>query len=173
MGGTRTEYPRITISQRDKERLLSKTINADSGCMIWIGAVDRTGYGAFRLDGKKVGAHVASWRLHNEGRPVPVGKLIMHKCDCRLCVNPEHLVDATSSENVLDAIQKNRLYEFHARGESHPSSVLTEDLVRQIRQMHRPRTFGARRIARSLAEFGVTESAVRSILSGDNWKHVQ
>lgn len=173
MPGTRTEYENINVSERDVNRLLSKTIKAESGCLIWTGCVDRTGYGAFKIAGKKLGAHVASWRLHNNGDPVPVGKLIMHKCDCRLCVNPSHLVVATSSENMLDAVKKNRLYEFQIRGESHPSSLLTDDLVRRIRQMYQPRTFGPRKIARVLAEFGATESAIRKVVSGDNWKHIQ
>lgn len=173
MANTRTEYEEINVSNRDVIRLLSKTIKAESGCLIWVGCIDRNGYGAFKLKGKKVGAHVASWRLHNNGSPVPVGKLVMHKCDCRVCVNPEHLVVGTSSENMRDAVKKGRLQEFRSRGESHPGSVLTEDLVRRIREMHKPRIFGARRIARFLAEYGVTESAVSSVLSGENWKHVE
>jgi hypothetical protein len=39
---------------------------------------------------------------------IPKGKVVMHSCDVRLCINPEHLSVGTQKENIQDAIQKGR-----------------------------------------------------------------
>ena len=60
--------------------------------------------------GKRVGAHVAAYLLANNLTPDDVvDKVVMHKCDNRACVNPEHLQLGTQSENILDGIAKGRI----------------------------------------------------------------
>ncbi len=60
--------------------------------------------------GKRVGAHVAAYLIANNLTPDDVvGKVVMHKCDNRACVNPEHLGLGTQSDNILDGYQKGRI----------------------------------------------------------------
>jgi hypothetical protein len=33
---------------------------------------------------------------------------VMHTCDVRACVNPDHLVLGTQSDNMMDALRKKR-----------------------------------------------------------------
>jgi len=79
-------------------------------CWIWLGSKRGTGpYGAFRVGGRKgkvYGAHRLSYIL-NKG-PLPLGCVIMHKCDNTLCVNPNHLKAGTQKENMLDMASKQR-----------------------------------------------------------------
>ena len=81
----------------------------NSGCWIWIGATAHKGYGTIRSDikpFKPMGAHRASWILHNG--PIGDGLHVLHKCDIAACVNPKHLFLGTHKENMKDMILKNR-----------------------------------------------------------------
>ena len=163
-------HPVFVVTGKLREKFTRKTVSSDSGCIIWVGAVDRTGYGAVKIAGRKMNAHVAAWRIAHGGNPVPVGKLIMHNCECRLCVNPEHLQLGTSSENMKHAHRSGRGQGFVCRGTDRPNAVLTEDLVRQIRSLYVPRVFGATRIAKQL---GISADAVKGVVQGKTWRHIK
>lgn len=166
---TRVLREPIIVTASLHRRFFSKTVDASSGCMIWTGAVQRNGYGAFRFDRQKHDSHVFAWRIGNGGIAVPLGQLVMHTCDCRPCVNPAHLVLGTSSENMKQAHANGRGLDFHRRGEDVANAVLSDDLVRQIRSMYRPRSFSYRKIAKVL---GVNQHLVRSVIDGRTWTHV-
>ncbi|MFI4880684.1 MAG: hypothetical protein ACHQD6_09435, partial [Steroidobacterales bacterium] len=51
-------------------------------------------------------------------------EMVCHRCDLPACVNPAHLFVGTSSDNQVDAMQKNR----------RPTRLSVED-VRAIRRM--------------------------------------
>lgn len=52
-------------------------------------------------------AHRVSWGVFN-GKMPPSDKIICHKCDNPLCVNPAHLFLGTDKDNFWDAIKKKR-----------------------------------------------------------------
>lgn len=56
------------------------------------------------MDGKQVAAHIVSWILHNG--EVPTGLCVLHKCDVRRCVNPEHLYLGTKKQNRKDFMDR-------------------------------------------------------------------
>jgi hypothetical protein len=73
----------------------------ECGCHIWLGTVDRGGYGRFKVSSSRLmGAHRVAW-LILAGREIPAGMELDHKCRVRCCVNPDHLEPVTRRENIL------------------------------------------------------------------------
>lgn len=78
----------------------------ENGCWIWNKSLNKPGYGQFYFNGKYYGAHRASWMIYRG--PIPDGLWILHRCDVRACVNPNHLFLGTNQDNILDAVSKGR-----------------------------------------------------------------
>lgn len=69
-------------------------------CWIWMGPVDRDGYGRFQ----KAQAH--RWAYLRLVGPIPPGHELDHvaeRCGSRLCVNPDHLEPVLHVENLRRA----------------------------------------------------------------------
>lgn len=75
---------------------------SDGTCWIWIGSIWRnsSGYGAFYTGQNNVQAHRVSYELYKG--PIPEGLLVLHTCDNRICVNPDHLYVGTNTDNMID-----------------------------------------------------------------------
>lgn len=69
------------------------------------GLMDRYRYGAFWNGNKMIKSHRYSYEITNG--PIPEGKLVLHKCDNKLCVNPNHLYVGTEADNILDRENRN------------------------------------------------------------------
>ena len=67
-------------------------------CHIFGGAQTDNGYGKVRTQGKVVRAHRVAYIAHKG--EIPQGLEIMHKCNTKLCCNPEHLEAGTHSQNM-------------------------------------------------------------------------
>jgi len=95
-----------------EQRFWDKVLKTD-GCWEWQGCTSE-GYGSINepgRGGKKWRTHRYSWVLHNGEIPKGDGAhgvVVRHKCDNRLCVNPDHLELGSQSDNVKDMYKRNR-----------------------------------------------------------------
>lgn len=94
-----------TLTGRRKkifDKIMSKVIiNYDTGCWEWKGGTSGTGrgghYGRMCLDGGTVSTHICMWI--NFFGMIPPKKQIDHKCNNRICCNPDHLQMLTHKQN--------------------------------------------------------------------------
>lgn len=72
-------------------------------CWLWTGYVWLDyGHMGWGTSCKMMGAHRISYTLAHG--PIPPGKVIRHKCDIKLCVNPNHLISGTIADNIRDRV---------------------------------------------------------------------
>lgn len=84
-----------------------------SGCWLWTASIFRqNGYGAFGLWAPEDSrhrmwlAHRAAWRLFCG--VIPAEAQVLHRCDNKPCVNPEHLFLGNDQANRSDMAMKSR-----------------------------------------------------------------
>lgn len=97
---TRMRGRRLPMSQRftlDDPRV--QTI-PESGCWVWMGYLEGSGYGRVMHRGRDTLAHREAWSSRNG--PIPPGMMIDHLCRVRCCVNPDHLRIVTPRQNTVE-----------------------------------------------------------------------
>ncbi len=135
-------------------------------CWLWRGAIKDNidghgGYGAFWYNHKRGRAHVFAYE--NLVGPTN-GKWVLHHCDIRHCVNPDHLFLGDHQANVADSVQKGR----QAKGERNGQHKLTEKDVLKIRSLH-----SSGYTQKALADcFGVAWATIWGIVHRKRWKHI-
>jgi hypothetical protein len=103
-------------------------------CRNWNHARCKNGYAVFcRLDEYK--ASRVSYRVFRlDGAPIPEidGRIadMCHHCDNRACIEPKHLFAGSRSNNMQDALAKNRLV--GSRGSKHTDEWKAEQRLRTI-----------------------------------------
>jgi len=101
--------------------------------------------------------------------PIDEGQVIRHTCDTPQCVEPQHLIAGSQSQNVRDIFDRNRRVGAPGvQGEANRSAQLSDALVTELRQAVRTGA-SIRSAARSR---GLEYSTVRSAVLGHSWTHV-
>lgn len=177
-----------TKTRQEFEDAFWVKVDRTSECWLWTGAPFRTGmgYGQASMGRRPVAAHRIAWLLTYGDIPEDVN--ILHQCDRPLCCRPDHLFSGDQSDNMKDMADKgrgrlqrpfnratgdqhgSRLHpESRPRGESHPRARLTEQQVREMRQLHRE---GVRPVD-LVARYGVPKDVVSKVIHEITWRHVR
>lgn len=121
------------------------------------------GYGLYGFNYKLMRAHRAAFIIFNGA--IPQDKWVLHSCDNRICVNPDHLRLGTRSENVADMISRKR----QAVGENHGNSRFTRDEVLQYRKEYDGKRGSITRLAN---KYQMDPDVMRKILRRLRWTHL-
>lgn len=143
----------MSTNQPVKERFESNFVKS-AGCWNWQSGLAHNGYGRFKINYMSVKAHRFAYELYLG--PIPDGLLVMHMCDNRQCVNPDHLTVGDQKENVRDCVVKGR------RGKLQPADIP------EIRKL-----IGAKvPISDIAAQYKVDRDTISAIGSGKAWSSI-
>ena len=77
-----------------------KKILKSNDCWFWTASKTKQGYGMFSVSGKSMPAHRFSFLLHKG--EIGTGLVIHQTCENSACVNPEHLIPQSRSQNKVN-----------------------------------------------------------------------
>lgn len=98
---------------------------------------------------------------------IPKGMYVLHKCDNRACINPEHLFLGTHIDNMNDMKKKNRQ---HKRpGQSHHVNKLKNKDVLEIRRLWK----SGKETQSSLSKkYYVSIACIHNVVKRKSWTHI-
>ena len=159
--------------QTVEERFWCKVeIKGEDDCWNWqAGIRGKSGYGAFKYEGKTVNSHRMSWFL-TYGK-IPDNLCVCHKCDNRLCCNPKHFFLGTLADNNKDMKSKGRAvacYSIHPelirRGENCSHSKFNWNQVCDIREQ----LANGSNMEVLAKKYNVDPSSISAIRDNKSWK---
>lgn len=95
--------PRLSTNDRFD---LSYSPEPNSGCWLWDAAISSHKNGGrpkITHEGRRISAYRYSY--HRFVGPIPADRIICHKCNVSICVNPDHLYAGTLSDNNSDSVR--------------------------------------------------------------------
>lgn len=159
-------FPRTTIGSWEKFWSLIKKTDT---CWLWVGR-QLEGYGSIYMLGKRRAPHrlMLYWmnRLdslaHTGDRSTG---MVLHTCDNKLCVNPDHLYIGSHQQNIKDAWDRGQLP--RRIGHLSPCAKLSAEQVAEIRALR-----GLESRVKIAARFGVSKSTIDLIFAGKRYSEV-
>lgn len=142
------------------EKFWSRTKkNEVTGCIEWTAGTFKSGYGSFSIGNIRKKSHRLSYEWHYGS--IDNSLCVLHACDNRKCVNPDHLFQGTRKDNNLDKTSKGR----QTKGCAVNTAKLDEKAVSEIRESDKT--------SKELAEIhGVTWGHINKVKNARSWNHV-
>lgn len=130
------------------------------GCWLYTGTLSFEGYGYVNISAgvkrQQWQAHRFAWTLLKG--PIPEGECVLHTCDVRHCVNPEHLYLGDRKDNARDKILRRR----------DTGATLSYEQVKEARRLLAEGMMG-KDVA---AKVGCTPSVITGIRTGRTFRYV-
>lgn len=170
----KSHYARISMlgvrarAKNRKPRIMSEWImsrcrKVQSGCWEWTKYIHPHGYGFTSIKGRgSIGAHTLSFETFRGA--ITKGMAVLHRCDNRKCVNPDHLFLGTRRDNNADRDSKGR----QAIGLKIHTTKLNAHKVLKIRAQF---STGATKKAIA-SRFGCSAKNIEAIVNRVTWKYI-
>lgn len=141
---------------------VKRTNNPDE-CWEWQGIKNSRGYGVSAILTVTPIIRSAHRKAFYYAYGIVPTAFICHTCDNPPCCNPKHLYEGSYQDNANDRVRRGR----QLRGSLHGRAKVTDAEVLEMRRLANGHT-----IASLARQFHLSESATRSIIKGENWKHI-
>jgi hypothetical protein len=139
-------------------------------CWPWIGFVSTSGYGRTWINDKGYYAHRVIYSIVYPGtieltapKSSDISGFLLHKCDNRVCCNPNHLFVGNHTDNMRDRSKKGRAPDYS--GGKGPRCKLTMEQAKQIRQK-RAEGIPAKVLSK---EYKISLSSMKSLLANKSY----
>jgi HNH endonuclease len=130
----------------------------DTLCRVWNRTSITNEYGRVMRQGKLI--RVARLLYERRYGPILEGLLVLHKCDNRACINPEHLFIGTHQDNIDDMLAKGR----GGQTKNTNSAFLYKRQVKEIRAL-----LGTQSQASIARKYHVSPALITLIKQGKVW----
>lgn len=137
-------------------RIRAKTEVSASGCWVWTGARDSSGYARISYRSRNWKASRAIWTV-SRGE-IPSTLCILHRCDNRLCVNLAHLFLGTNADNSQDMSAKGRGPMGRAKIDAGAVLWIRAETELTAKEM--------------AVKYGLSLSGIYAIINKKTWRHV-
>lgn len=121
------------------------------------------GYPQITIDGKNT--KISRYMYKKYKGIIKKGMHVLHKCDDRACINPDHLFLGTHKDNMTD--KKNKGREHHPSGEKNGKHKLTNEEILKIKY-----DFPNLRHTEIGRIFNISSQHIGNIRNGKYWRHI-
>ena len=135
-----------------------------SECFFWLGPRDHAGYGVSCFK-KKQKAHRFAYKIFKG----PIIKNVLHTCDVRSCVNPDHLYEGDQKQNMRDCNERGRMVRGRCEGDMNGSAKLTAELVLEMRSLRELSGLSYLKIGK---KFGCSPMTAMRAIKKESWRSV-
>lgn len=139
----------------------NKNIEKTSSCWLWKGSIDKYGYGYLydSVRKKAIKAHRLSILIRDGC--LSKNSLVLHKCNVKNCVNPDHLYCGDNFDNMRDRLVDGKYYQNH-----NGKTILNRNQVLYIvEEINKGRS----KVSLS-EELNVKLSVISKIMLGTTWQ---
>jgi hypothetical protein len=145
----------------DKQMIERNSVpEPNSGCWLWLGSLNRWGYGRLGNNRVERQAHRLSYVAFVG--PIASELEVLHGCDVKCCVNPSHLRLGSHDDNMRDAVRRGRMRPRY--GIANATAKLTRTALDEIRAMVSPKNDAALAL-----KYGVHRSTITSARKGETY----